>query len=107
MKSSDIAVIGEKDYSLGFKLLGIKDIFFLSGKEAADKLRSFLSEKKYDLILVSDDIKSSLDAKTRHQAENILKPIVLFMPSLKAEGEEESLQNLARRVLGVDIWKAE
>ncbi|MCL5009915.1 MAG: V-type ATP synthase subunit F [Candidatus Parvarchaeota archaeon] len=105
MKSSAIAVIGERDYALGFKLLGIKDVFFLTGREAALKLKELVSNSNYELLLVSDDIKDSLDAKTLYHVENSLKPIVLFMPSLKAETKEESLKDLARRVLSVDIWK--
>ncbi len=107
MRSTDIAVIGEKDYALGFKLLGIKDVFFLSDAEAANKLKNLLMEKKYDLVLASEDIIGSMDSKTRYQAESSLKPIVLFMPSLKTEREEESIRDLGKRVLGVDVWKAQ
>lgn len=107
MKSNEIAVIGEKEYALGFKLIGIKDVFLLSGKEAVEKLKSLLSDSKYDLLLVSDDIIPAMDSKTQYSAENSLKPIVLFMPSLKSEVVEEPLRDLAHRVLGVDIWKGQ
>ncbi len=107
MKSKDVAVIGNRETVLGFKLLGIDNVFITGEKEAADKLKELLSQKKHDLVIVSEDVRDALDNKTVYDAESSLKPIVLFMPSMNEEREEESLEKFSKRVLGVDIWKKE
>ncbi len=104
MKSNDVAVIGEREAVLGFKLLGVRNVFMETGEKAADKLKDLLYQKAHDLIIVSEDVRDSLDNKTIYDAENSLRPIVLFMPSMKGERTEESLEEFSKRVLGVDIW---
>ena len=39
----------------------------------------------------------------KEKLESSIMPLVVFMPSLDSQANEESLSILARRVLGVDI----
>jgi V/A-type H+-transporting ATPase subunit F len=105
-KLGRIAVVGERDVALGFKLVGIKDVFISDGKEAASTISKLMSSKEYDLIIASYKIKALLSPGARHTAETATKPLVIFIPSEKELSEEsESVESLAKRVLGVDIYK--
>lgn len=103
MKFEKIAVIGETELSLGFKLIGIKDVFTKSGKEAVKLFSDMMASKSYNLIMLSEGIKSDMDGNVLRLAETSLSPLVVFIPLPGVEEEKESVEKLAKRVLGVDI----
>ncbi len=101
-----VAVIGEREIALGFKLLGIKDVFIYDGKDASAKLASIMESKDYDLVIASYSIKDKLTPGIRRLTETALKPLVVFIPSEKEAGNDtESVDALAKRILGIDIYK--
>ncbi len=97
-----IAVIGERETALGFKLVGIKDAFISSGEEAVSLLRGMMDKKEYGLVIASNTIVEYMDTATLRQAETSLKPIIVFIP-VEEEKNKESVEQLAKRVLGVNI----
>jgi len=103
MKFESVAVIGERELALGFKLIGIRDVFIKQGSDAVKTLKDLINEKSHNLIMASEEIKSHMDPVVRHIAETSLIPLVVFIPLPGAEEEVESVEKLAKRVLGVDI----
>ncbi len=103
MKFEKVAVIGERELALGFKLVGIKDTFIKSGAEAVKLFSELMTSKAYNLILVSESIKSHMESNLLRLAETSLTPLVVFVPLPGVEEEKESVEKLAKRVLGVDI----
>ncbi len=105
-KFGKIAVIGEREIALGFKLSGIKDVFISEGKEASSTLLRLMASKEYDLVIASYSIRLSLSPNALRATETAMKPLVIFIPSEKELSEQsESVEALAKRVLGVDIYK--
>jgi V/A-type H+-transporting ATPase subunit F len=104
MKTDRIAVIGERELVLGFKLLGIRNVFIASDKDVKEIFIKLMISKSYDLMLLSEDAKDVFDGKTLYLAESSLKPIVIFIPSLIAHENYEPLEVLVKRILGVEIW---
>ncbi|MGC8648424.1 MAG: V-type ATP synthase subunit F [Candidatus Micrarchaeia archaeon] len=102
MEFGKIGVIGERDIALGFKLVGVKDAFIEEGDSAVSLLRDMLEKKEYGLIIVSNTVLEHMDTQTLRAAETSLKPIVVFIP-VKEEENKESVEQLAKRVLGVNI----
>jgi V/A-type H+-transporting ATPase subunit F len=102
LETERIAVIGERDVALGFKLVGIKDAFIEEGASAVALLREILEKKEYGLVIVSNTLLEHMDTQTLRAAETSLKPIVVFLP-VKEEENKESVEQLAKRVLGVNI----
>lgn len=103
MKFEKVAVIGEREIALGFRLIGIKDTYIKSGSDAVKQLASIMGSKTYNLILVSESIRSAMDGGMLRLAETSLTPLVVFIPLPGKEEERESVERLAKRVLGVDI----
>ncbi len=103
MKFEKIAVIGEREIALGFRLVGIKDTFIKSGSEAAKLFTELMLSKGYNLILISESVKQFMDNSLLRLAETSLTPLVVFIPLPGTEVEKESVEKLAKRVLGVDI----
>jgi V/A-type H+/Na+-transporting ATPase subunit F len=103
MGFENIAVIGERELALGFKLVGIKDTFIKTGADAIKTFTELMGSKTYNLILVSESLKDAMDKSILRLAETSLTPLVVFIPLPGTERERESVESLAKRVLGVDI----
>lgn len=99
-----IAVIGERKIAMGFEMIGIQDIFISDDpKEMLSMLRSTIASKEYGLIIASDSIMSQIYDDELRKIEAMLKPVVIFIPISKDASEKESVAQLAKRVLGIDI----
>ena len=98
-----IAVVGERELVLGFKLIGIHDVFIASGHEAIGKFSELLNTKQYNLIMLSESLRGQMDGNLLRLASTSLKPIVIFIPMPGAGASQESVEKLAKRILGVDI----
>lgn len=102
MEFEKIAVIGEREVALGFRLAGIKDTFIASGTDAVSLLKEMIEKKEYGLVIVSNTVIKNMDIQMLRLAETALKPIIVFIP-VSEESNKESVEQLAKRVLGVNI----
>lgn len=98
-----IAVVGERELAIGYNLLGIEDTFVTDGQEASKILQELFASNKYSLIIASDAVRSSIPAIFRKKIEASIEPLVIFMPALQGNIQEESIAALAKRVLGISI----
>ncbi len=98
-----IAVVGERELAIGYNLLGIEDTFITSGDDASKTIQDLFSSGTYSLIIISDAVRSSLPAIFRKRIEASIEPLVIFMPALEGNIQEESISVLAKRVLGISI----
>jgi V/A-type H+-transporting ATPase subunit F len=102
LKVGSVAVIGERELVLGFRLLGINSSFIADKEEGASKLMELVKEKKYSLIMASESLKEYLDSKTASLVDMSTDPLVVFVP-LPGGKDIESVSDLAKRVLGIEI----
>ena len=98
-----IAVVGERELAIGYNLLGIEDTFITSGDDASKTIQDLFSSGNYSLIIISDAVRSSLPVIFRKKIEASIEPLVIFMPALEGNIQEESISVLAKRVLGISI----
>ncbi len=101
--SGKIAVVGERELVIGYSLLGIEDTFVVSGEDAGKTVQDLYSSGKFSLIIASDAVRNALPAVFRKKIESSIEPLVLFMPALEGNIQEESIAALAKRVLGISI----
>lgn len=98
-----IAVVGDRELVIGYRLLGIDDTFIASEEEAAQVMQKLFYSNEFGLIVASQSVRTTLSPAFRVKVEASIEPLVIFMPSLQEGIKEESISDLARRVLGVDI----
>ena len=81
MDGFKIAVIGDKDSTVGFKALGLDVFSARSSEEARPVLRRLTKEKDaYAIIYVSEDLAGGMmDEIERHKDE--VTPAVILIPS--------------------------
>lgn len=99
-----IAIIGERELVIGYRLLGVDDTFIVTGGDESFKtMENLFFSHKYSMIIASQFIRDYIPSIFRKKIEASIEPLVLFMPLLKGNIEEESISSLARRVLGINI----
>jgi V/A-type H+-transporting ATPase subunit F len=103
MKFERIAVIAERELALGFKLIGVNDSFIADGNEAVNLFMKFMDSKTYNLIMVSESVKMHMSSAVKRLADSSMFPLVVFIPLPGKETGAESIEVLAKTVLGVDI----
>ncbi|MEM0155389.1 MAG: V-type ATP synthase subunit F [Thermoplasmataceae archaeon] len=101
-QSGTVAIIGEREVALGFRLIGLDNTFIANGQAGVTKFLELLRSGNFSLIMVSEKLKPLMDRKTLDRIETGTDPLVVFIP-VPGEVEEESVEALAKRVLGVDI----
>ncbi len=98
-----IAVVGDRELVIGYRLLGIDDTYVANAEEAAQVMQKLFYSNEFSLIVASKSVRSALSQAFRAKVQASIEPLVIFMPSLQEDVKEESISDLARRVLGVDI----
>jgi len=100
-----LAIVGDRELAIGYRLIGIDDTFIVDDEEASKKIQELYSSGEFGLIIASDSVRSKIPSKFLSEIEGSIEPLVLFLPSLKETTEEdkESIAALAKRVLGIDI----
>ncbi len=100
-----LAIVGDRELAIGYRLIGIDDTFIVDDEEASKKIQELYSSGEFGLIIASDSVRSKIPSKFLSEIEGSIEPLVLFLPSLKETTEEdkESIAALAKRVLGINI----
>ncbi|SMD30617.1 V-type ATP synthase subunit F [Picrophilus oshimae] len=96
---NNICVIGERELITGFKLIGIGDAFEFKDKN--EVLRIF-NAKKYKYIFLSQSTERYFNENELNILKSSIDPLVIFVP-MPGISEEESVFELAKRILGIDI----
>ncbi len=103
-KVGNIAVIGERELVLGFRLVGVENSFIAEKEKGVEMLQGMMQEKKFSLIMVSESIKPYMDQRTLRSIDVSTDPVVVFIP-LPGGQDLESVNDLAKRILGVEIGR--
>lgn len=102
-QSGKIAVVGDRELVVGYRLLGVEDAFITGSEDSQKVLMDLFNSGEYGLIIVGSEVRRSLSAVSRDKLESSIVPLVVFMPAIGSQESEESLSTLAKRVLGVDL----
>jgi len=99
----NIAVLGDRDSVMGFKVLGL-DVFPVEHAEEARTTLHKLAKENYAVIYLTEQLAPSLEAEI-HRYKDELTPAIILIP-----GKEGSLgigmSNVSRaveRAIGADI----
>jgi V/A-type H+/Na+-transporting ATPase subunit F len=99
-------VLGERELAIGFRLIGLKDVVEVTPETAQKEFARVMSGHDFSLVIASQSIRPKLTENQRAQADASLTPLVVFVPTPTGEYEIESINALAKRVLGVSLAPA-
>jgi V/A-type H+/Na+-transporting ATPase subunit F len=97
------AVLGERELAIGFRLIGLQDVFDVTPENAVSEFQRVMTSGEYSLVIASQSIRPRLSEAQRLHADSSLSPLVVFVPTPTGEYEVESINQLAKRVLGVTL----
>ena len=98
----ELAVVGTQEFTLGFQLAGISNIFNPeSDDEMSAQLKTLLNSKEVGIIVIDSSIMSTLPERLRDQLSASVTPTVLGIGT----EEDTTLRDTIRKAIGVDLWK--
>ncbi|HZY70959.1 MAG TPA: V-type ATP synthase subunit F [Thermoplasmata archaeon] len=96
-------VLGERELAIGFRLIGLGDVVEVTAQNAVAKFQEAMGRTNASLLIVSESVKAQLSENQRLAAEASLNPLVVFVPTPTGDYEVESIDQLAKRILGVSL----
>ena len=96
-------VLGERELAIGFRLIGLRDVIEVTPENAVREFERVMAEGRYSLVIASQSIRAHLSEAQRASADASLHPLAVFVPTPTGEYEVESINALAKRVLGVTL----
>ncbi|MDY6778939.1 MAG: V-type ATP synthase subunit F [Candidatus Nanohaloarchaea archaeon] len=97
----DIAVVGEQEFTLGFRLAGVDTVYNCSPGEFEETLDQVL-EQDLGIVITHTDYMQQLDRQRRMEIRNSVDPVVV---ALSTETESADLRAKIKQAIGIDIWK--
>ena len=98
----ELAVIGSQEFTLGFQLAGISNIYNPENDEQmSSQLKSLLNSKEVGIIVIDSSIMTTLPERLRNQLSASVTPTVLGIGT----EEDTTLRDTIRKAIGVDLWK--
>ncbi len=98
----EIAVIGNSDFVLGFRLAGIKKTYETAEAELEAKIHAVLDDETVGILVVHNDDLKKLSIHMQKTLDDSVEPTVL---ALGGKGESTNLRDKIKQAVGVDLWK--
>jgi V/A-type H+-transporting ATPase subunit F len=93
-----IAVIGEREFTIGFELAGIQKTF---GKENyQEKIQELIQSDELGIVVAEKSDVENLPGRIRKDVNESVDPVVV---ALSEKAEDSQLQDKIRKVIGVDL----
>ncbi|MGD0534780.1 MAG: V-type ATP synthase subunit F [Methanoregula sp.] len=99
----EIAVIGNSEFILGFRLAGIRKTYAAENDEKLNEyITRALSDGQVGILVLNSSDMERLPRRLRTTLENSVKPTVI---ALGGEEGGLSMREKIKRSVGVDLWK--
>lgn len=97
----EIAVVGNDEFLLGFRLAGIRKVQPSSKEDLRAKIEELMDDQNIGILVMhNDDMKTLPDHFRRTLVESV-EPVVISIGRL----EEVDLREKIKQAVGVDLWK--
>lgn len=98
----EIAVIGSEEFTLGFRLAGIRRVFVANADNYQDQMLEAMSQPTIGILAVDARDLANLNHIVRHRVMDSIQPVVV-----PVGGDESDLREKVKRAIGVDLYKTE
>jgi V/A-type H+/Na+-transporting ATPase subunit F len=98
----EIAVVGNSDFVIGFRLAGIRKIFDATSSDIESKIQDILNDKSVAILVVHDDDLRKLSPHMQQTLDDSVEPTVI---AIGGKGESTNLRDKIKQAVGVDLWK--
>ena len=99
----EIAVIGNGEFILGFRLAGIRKTYAAENDEKRNEyITSVLNDGQVGILVLNSSDMEKIPRRLRATLENSVRPTVI---AIGAEEGGLSMRERIKRSVGVDLWK--
>ena len=98
----EIAVIGNDEFLLGFRLAGIRKMVPVrSDEELPSMIEGVLKDRSIGILVMHNDDMKKLNPNFRRILVESIEPVVISIGRV----EEVDLREKIKQAVGVDLWK--
>ena len=99
----EIAVVGNSDFTMGFRLAGIKNIYETNGNDGlVPQVQKVLKERDVGILVIHNDDLTSLPEQLKITLDELVTPTTI---AIGGAGESTNLRDKIKQAVGVDLWK--
>jgi V/A-type H+-transporting ATPase subunit F len=99
----EIAIVGSSDFTIGFRLTGIKKIYETNGdQDLVSTIQKVLDDKSVGILVIHNDDLSGLPKQLRNMLDELVTPTTI---AIGGAGESTNLRDKIKQAVGVDLWK--
>ncbi|MCD4844639.1 MAG: V-type ATP synthase subunit F [Methanosarcinales archaeon] len=98
----EIAVVGKSEFTLGFRLAGVRKIWETNGDDLVPIIRNILKDKDVGVLVMHNDNLAGLPEKLRITLDELVTPTTI---TIGGAGESSNLRDKIKQAVGVDLWK--
>lgn len=98
----DIAVIGSDEFTLGFRLAGVRRVFVAGKEDYQEKMQEAMADPDVGILAVNSDDLQYLPNNYKSKIMDSVRPVVV-----PVGGDSSDLREKVKRVIGVDLLKTE
>lgn len=98
----EIAVVGNSDFILGFRLAGIRKTFDATSSDIESRIHDILNDRTVGILVIHNDDMKKLSPQMQKTLDDSVEPTVI---SIGGKGESTNLRDKIKQAVGVDLWK--
>jgi V/A-type H+-transporting ATPase subunit F len=98
----EIAVLGSEEFTLGFRLAGIRRVFVACPENYQEKMLEAIDQPTIGILAVDAKDLDNLSPLVRHRVMESIQPVVVAVG-----GSDDDLREKVKRAIGVDLYKNE
>lgn len=98
----EIAVVGNSDFVLGFRLAGIRKTFDATSSDIESKIQDILNDKTVAILVIHNDDMKKLSLQLQKTLDDSVEPTII---GIGGKGESTNLRDKIKQAVGVDLWK--
>lgn len=97
----ELAAVGDEEFVLGFKLVGIRKTYAVPDEGLEAKITEVMEDDRIGVLIVHSSSMAKVPAAFKEKLVDSPKPVVISV----GEEEEEDLRSKVKRAIGVDLYQ--
>lgn len=98
----EIGVIGSDEFTLGFRLAGVRRVFVADKSNYQEKMQEAIADANIGILAVNAEDLQYLPANVKTKVMDSIQPVVV-----PVGGDQSDLREKVKKVIGVDLYKTE
>ncbi len=98
----EIGVIGSDEFTLGFRLAGVRRVFVADKSNYQEKMQEAISDANIGILAVNAEDLQYLPANVKTKVMDSIQPVIV-----PVGGDQSDLREKVKKVIGVDLYKTE